>query len=461
MAEIYYAVRTAGGGDLKTGSSPQVTISSGVMTVDEAQTGDIGIGFEITYDTSKKCYISQYNSTTSFNVVTATGGTPSDEGTLVDLNSIAAPFTDWQTAETNASGASYVNDTDLTAGGANANLNFYLYTGTAETGKLTTSGWTTDSTHKIKWIAPTGGTQSANNQRFLGLYNAAYVRTVTTDHCLDTQNDNVEFLGLQLVYNGSSQFKYAERTGAIDTWEGLVYDSCLAWQLSTTNNCYGLRVVGDNGSNVSIVRNCIVYDFTAHGIWARNTAASAMRVDNNTVYNCGSGIVQAAGFVVASGQNNVASGSGSDFIIGETTNWDYNWSKDDTAPGANSIHADTDTLTIDFVSTTAGSEDLHLQSTSDAIGAGTDLSGQFTVDVDGETRSAWDMGADEFIDGESSSSSISTSSVSSSSSVSTSSVSSSSVSTSSSSSVVAGITTVFKVSASPPNDYRIWESSPS
>ncbi|MEA2006752.1 MAG: choice-of-anchor Q domain-containing protein, partial [Patescibacteria group bacterium] len=76
------------------------------------------------------------------------------------------------------------------------------------------------------------------------------------------------------------------------------------------------------------------------------------------------------------------------------------FSKDDTAPGANSIHGDTDSKTPDFVSTTSGSEDFHLQSTSDAINVGTDLSGTFTDDIDGDTRpiDAWDIGADEEVE---------------------------------------------------------------
>jgi hypothetical protein len=39
---------------------------------------------------------------------------------------------------------------------------------------------------------------------------------------------------------------------------------------------------------------------------------------------------------------------------------------------------------------------LHLVSGSALRGVGTDLSGTFTEDIDGDTRSAWDIGADEF-----------------------------------------------------------------
>lgn len=57
-----------------------------------------------------------------------------------------------------------------------------------------------------------------------------------------------------------------------------------------------------------------------------------------------------------------------------------------------------------FVSTTPGSEDLHLKSGADAIDAGTDLGTTPTgvnIDIDGRDRDAmgdsWDMGADEYV----------------------------------------------------------------
>ncbi len=50
-----------------------------------------------------------------------------------------------------------------------------------------------------------------------------------------------------------------------------------------------------------------------------------------------------------------------------------------------------------FVSTSSGYEDLHLKEGADAINVGASLSGTFTDDIDGETRSGtWDMGADEY-----------------------------------------------------------------
>ncbi|MFN2218377.1 MAG: hypothetical protein ACK2UA_07210, partial [Anaerolineae bacterium] len=76
----------------------------------------------------------------------------------------------------------------------------------------------------------------------------------------------------------------------------------------------------------------------------------------------------------------------------------YNVSSDSTAVGDGCLTLKTDYATY-FASITDGSENLHLTNTSANLwgGSAEDLSGEFTTDVDGGTRSApWDMGADEY-----------------------------------------------------------------
>lgn len=74
---------------------------------------------------------------------------------------------------------------------------------------------------------------------------------------------------------------------------------------------------------------------------------------------------------------------------------DYNMSSDTTAPGTNSQISKA--ASNQFVSISPGSEDLHLKAGSDAIENGTDLSGTFAIDIDGQVRSVpWDIGADEY-----------------------------------------------------------------
>jgi hypothetical protein len=54
-----------------------------------------------------------------------------------------------------------------------------------------------------------------------------------------------------------------------------------------------------------------------------------------------------------------------------------------------------------FTNITPGSEDFHIGASSSLLGAGTDLSGSFTLDFDGETRvDPWSIGPDDIIESE-------------------------------------------------------------
>ena len=79
---------------------------------------------------------------------------------------------------------------------------------------------------------------------------------------------------------------------------------------------------------------------------------------------------------------------------------DYNLSTDSTATGTNSVTGEA--YGDLFVSDTAGTEDLHIKTSSDAVGAGVDLGTSPTgvnIDIDGRDRDAegdtWDIGADQ------------------------------------------------------------------
>jgi hypothetical protein len=72
----------------------------------------------------------------------------------------------------------------------------------------------------------------------------------------------------------------------------------------------------------------------------------------------------------------------------------YNMSSDASASGPGSLPGRT--ASDEFVYVLTGNINLHLKAGAQAIGAGSDLSGSFTADVDNGTRAApWDIGADE------------------------------------------------------------------
>jgi hypothetical protein len=149
---VYYSVgQTAA--DLKTGS-PTIGVSGTAVTFSTDQTGNIGVGDVITYDTdNKKCYISGKTSTLVWSCVSATGGTAPNVGVGTTVNSITRAFTSLSAAEAGASGINYLNDADLTNGNYILNLPCYYDTG-PDTNAVTIDGWTTGPNNYIKVYTP-------------------------------------------------------------------------------------------------------------------------------------------------------------------------------------------------------------------------------------------------------------------------------------------------------------------
>jgi len=221
-------------------------------------------------------------------------------------------------------------------------------------------------------------------------------------------------------------------TGAylgIHVHHNLVYK----WEESTHLPIVGIFVYGSNDENdTRYIHNNIVYALKD----TNNDSVSAINVHsdvhdasnprptyiyNNTVYNIkGHGGSKIAGGIVssASGQvikNNIAvdvdntnsSGTSRErcfWEYGGTSTWEYNLGSDTTASGldsSNSIDSVTDFDAL-FVTTTAGSEDLTLESGSDAVDVGVDLSStgitDIGLDITGATRSgSWSIGADDIV----------------------------------------------------------------
>jgi hypothetical protein len=145
------------------------------------------------------------------------------------------------------------------------------------------------------------------------------------------------------------------------------------------------------------VRNTIIYDGGRAGI--RNNHAGAVGVvENCTIFKMdpagtGAGILVSAGTLTATNTISMGNSPTRDFSGPMTQS--YNLSSDATAAGTGSL---TGLLASNqFVSVTAGTEDLHLRAGANALDAGVDLSGTFWDDIDGQSRLTltWDMGADE------------------------------------------------------------------
>lgn len=179
------------------------------------------------------------------------------------------------------------------------------------------------------------------------------------------------------------------------------------------------RLGSTNGADTEVLQNSFIYDCTQIYATSSTTGVSLGGVSGPcNVYNCAIhdirhngttqdcyGITQADATgekvqnVICTGTSSGGSGTVLDFFDSSPANatWDHNASSDTSASGTGSI--DSVVAADEYVSTTGGSEDFHLQETAQCVDAGTNLGSSPTavnIDIDGETRASdWDIGADE------------------------------------------------------------------
>jgi len=200
--------------------------------------------------------------------------------------------------------------------------------------------------------------------------------------------------GLQAQMNvSSSGYNYAFYVRQEVTSGWIRMNACIAWANVSSNNdviCFSL---GDPPVQNTLT-NCVAYGAlsTANNQGTGYYAHSKnVTIQNCVAYNCWRGIE--AGFTNTVTVQNTIVQNCNNMTYRGTFNGSSNYNASDVVndrPGANSV-----TGTVQFVN--AGSGDFHLASGDTvAKGAGMDLSGSFTQDIDGDTRTApWNIGADE------------------------------------------------------------------
>jgi hypothetical protein len=155
-----------------------------------------------------------------------------------------------------------------------------------------------------------------------------------------------------------------------------------------------------DGNSSAIVINCLAYECKTYGFELLAASTFTISAFNCNAINSAIGFYMhqgaTAGTIVLTnclGDNNATADFSSDGLVTETVT--YCLSKDATADdwgGAGNLIS----KTLTFVN--AAGDDWHLAAAdTDAINAGTDLSGMFDDDIDFQTRGAsWDIGFDEF-----------------------------------------------------------------
>ena len=219
-----------------------------------------------------------------------------------------------------------------------------------------------------------------------------------SDYSLRSPDPYVTFRGINIHgYNGNYAaffFNSYQHDITIDSCE--IHDS--------TGNGSGVYFYGSNhGEDGAIVTNNLIYNIPRAAISFSGTSTTTdVYVYNNTVYNSGtasdsygSGIRIVNNSNLFHVKNNVVINSYHDYLLQASNDANYNIASDTTTIGANSRNSTT-LSEISFVSTTSGSEDLHINSGSVAESFGTDVTGTITWDFDADSRtSTMDAGGDE------------------------------------------------------------------
>ncbi|MBF0595393.1 MAG: right-handed parallel beta-helix repeat-containing protein [Candidatus Omnitrophica bacterium] len=407
--DVFYSVGQVkysdAGGNLMTGR-PSITISNGVATFSDAQTGNIGVGDRVTYGGTNIAYISGRQSSFAWNVITATGARPFAVAGVV-VNSIGHEFSSLNSAMWNITNAAHLNTADLMAGNYILNIACYYDNG-PDTSGVSIPAVITAAANYIRIYTPTASTEVNRSQRHTGKWTPNAYRLEVADNSGIVDGKAVNYLridGLQIKVTTSTL-----GAGGLNIRGKTIADQT---DFRISNNIIKGVITGTANDNDAIcgwwaapsrntmtVWNNIIYGWKngtyRYEVGIRGTGVNIFAY-NNTIYNVGVGMVTDgySNTIVAKNNTVQNSLSGFDapaqFAAGSTNNLsDHN-----DAPGSSPVNS----ATVAFTDPANG--DFHIVAMDAAArNAGIELSAEFMTDASGLARplgQAWDIGANEAV----------------------------------------------------------------
>lgn len=240
------------------------------------------------------------------------------------------------------------------------------------------SGWTTDATHGVTIRPATGAGHT-------GVYGDGFSITHASNSTINNAQTYVTIEDITILSTGSNlalEISGGE-SGAEDWFQRLIIHAS-----GVTGSEYAVRGV-NTARDHYFINNLVISN--ARGIDCRswNTSADTHYVYNNTIVAGGSyGIMVDTVDGVYS--NNVAVGASIEDYYG-TASGSTNASEDTSATGTSPVTGISTADGVDF--TEPSTDDYTVVSAGDLDDAGTDLSGTFSDDIAGSTRTQWDIGA--------------------------------------------------------------------
>lgn len=258
------------------------------------------------------------------------------------------------------------------------------WSGGADTNAVTIAGWTTGASNYIS-------VYTTNTARHTGKWDATkYVLSTSSGNVLSLAVDYIRLDGLQVKTTSTGVARIITTATGVSSGSWLVKNCIMRGNAASSSRIDGFIIA--TAATVSLTaQNCAAFDMptstSSSGFTVSNGSWTANLL-NCTVYNAYTGFNRIAGTAVA--KNCLAQTCTTDFsgtFDGASTN---NCSEDGTAPNTNE-----QTGTVTF--TDAANGDFGLVS-GVAIGNGADLSGTFTDDLAGLTRTVpWDIGARMYV----------------------------------------------------------------
>jgi hypothetical protein len=276
-----------------------------------------------------------------------------------------------------------------TGGAGILTIECYYLSGADTTNASTGTGYTTSSSYYINIVVPTA-------ERHDGKWNTSkysLAASVSNYGLLEIYEAYTRLTGLQISVTGTSD---DDRSGIrIDGAGYCLIDKCIIRRASSSHICQGIRF-GNASSLYCDIRNTYIYGFNV-GAWyagiSCDDASSNIKIQNCTISGNYYGINGNSHVVT-----NCAVFNNSDDFYGTMT---ISYCASDDGDGSNAVNISPGATEADdwanaFVDYANG--DFHVKNTSSVLyNAGNDLSGTFTDDIDGDTRSQWDIGADEYV----------------------------------------------------------------
>lgn len=342
-------------------------------------------------------YIWSKNSQTNWNLIDPKGGTPSDRGTAVMVNSIKREYTSLNAASAGAGDANHLKTTDLVAANVVLNIPCYYDSG-ADTGPVSIVGYMTSATNYIKIYTPANTSTEANNsQRHQGKWDDAKYKLVkTTDwaNVLFIAVDYVRVVGLQVDATQNNTYGIYLGDGSGKTTSYRLISDNIVRNSSAAPTGRGIQI---DANQTVVIANNLIYNFGFAGVRSQiYDAYSKFVIYNNTVINSGRGfsVRPHLSNTEVYLKNNLAQNNVAIDYEQWCTGSSNNISRDATSPDAAYRNK-----TVSFAD--VANKDFHLLPTDNvAQNAGADLTADsnfaFSKDLDGQTRnSSWDIGADE------------------------------------------------------------------